>query len=103
MIRRPPRSTLFPYTTLFRSALPEESRMSDLAYAQDTARLFVEALTSHGTTTALVFGSHFPEATACLFEAPEAAGLRIASGLMLSYTRLCPLCDQTTYSCTHEH
>src|SRR5260221_3727415 len=23
MIRRPPRSTLFPYTTLFRSALPE--------------------------------------------------------------------------------
>src|SRR3712207_8115883 len=25
MIRRPPRSTLFPYTTLFRSPLPEES------------------------------------------------------------------------------
>src|SRR5258708_8873242 len=24
MIRRPPRSTLFPYTTLFRSHLPEE-------------------------------------------------------------------------------
>src|SRR5688572_31639605 len=29
MIRRPPRSTLFPYTTLFRSALfPEEQRKS---------------------------------------------------------------------------
>src|SRR2546430_12176841 len=26
MIRRPPRSTLFPYTTLFRSALPLERR-----------------------------------------------------------------------------
>src|SRR2546422_10702732 len=26
MIRRPPRSTLFPYTTLFRSARPEEPR-----------------------------------------------------------------------------
>src|SRR6266403_4379326 len=26
MIRRPPRSTLFPYTTLFRSALPCESQ-----------------------------------------------------------------------------
>src|SRR2546421_8348346 len=26
MIRRPPRSTLFPYTTLFRSALPQRSR-----------------------------------------------------------------------------
>src|SRR2546430_11205079 len=26
MIRRPPRSTLFPYTTLFRSRLPDPSR-----------------------------------------------------------------------------
>src|SRR5258708_22054114 len=26
MIRRPPRSTLFPYTTLFRSPLPERAR-----------------------------------------------------------------------------
>src|SRR2546430_7584219 len=26
MIRRPPRSTLFPYTTLFRSSLPHASR-----------------------------------------------------------------------------
>src|SRR3712207_8700947 len=25
MIRRPPRSTLFPYTTLFRSAMPRET------------------------------------------------------------------------------
>src|SRR2546430_9728757 len=28
MIRRPPRSTLFPYTTLFRSLLPELGGMS---------------------------------------------------------------------------
>src|SRR2546428_10289443 len=28
MIRRPPRSTLFPYTTLFRSTLPEYSSFS---------------------------------------------------------------------------
>src|SRR2546430_9385389 len=27
MIRRPPRSTLFPYTTLFRSRLPDEDRL----------------------------------------------------------------------------
>src|SRR5256885_11856567 len=27
MIRRPPRSTLFPYTTLFRSVLPEKRRV----------------------------------------------------------------------------
>src|SRR2546422_1392709 len=29
MIRRPPRSTLFPYTTLFRSALNEERLLGD--------------------------------------------------------------------------
>src|SRR3712207_7728188 len=29
MIRRPPRSTLFPYTTLFRSAPPAPTRSSD--------------------------------------------------------------------------
>src|SRR5947209_16139571 len=29
MIRRPPRSTLFPYTTLFRSAQPHQDRVVD--------------------------------------------------------------------------
>src|SRR3712207_7812608 len=29
MIRRPPRSTLFPYTTLFRSESVEEARMAE--------------------------------------------------------------------------
>src|SRR3712207_8539090 len=29
MIRRPPRSTLFPYTTLFRSRLPGDHRLID--------------------------------------------------------------------------
>src|SRR3712207_9025097 len=31
MIRRPPRSTLFPYTTLFRSALAEEELRREIA------------------------------------------------------------------------
>src|SRR3990167_6026934 len=31
MIRRPPRSTLFPYTTLFRSGLPLLAPMSEVA------------------------------------------------------------------------
>src|SRR5260370_6215003 len=30
MIRRPPRSTLFPYTTLFRSTSPPEPKLSEL-------------------------------------------------------------------------
>ena len=72
------------------SALPEEARMSDVAYATATAREFVHALVSHGTTTAMVFGAHFSGATAALFEAAEIAGLRIASGLVLSDRELRP-------------
>src|SRR5260221_13403058 len=35
MIRRPPRSTLFPYTTLFRSKLFSKSRTQSLGSASD--------------------------------------------------------------------
>src|SRR2546426_3157826 len=35
MIRRPPRSTLFPYTTLFRSALPQLVDGGDIHAAGD--------------------------------------------------------------------
>lgn len=65
-------------------ALPEESRMSDPSHARRIAAGFTHALASHGTTTALVFGSHFATATAELFEAATASGLRIISGLVLS-------------------
>ncbi|MCM3880806.1 MAG: guanine deaminase [Vicinamibacterales bacterium] len=76
-------------------ALPEEARMSETPYAADTARRFVRALASHGTTTALVFGAHFPAATAELFEAAAASGLRVVSGLVLSDRRLRPELHQT--------
>src|SRR5256886_6452179 len=36
MIRRPPRSTLFPYTTLFRSPLTEADRLEFVRGAQST-------------------------------------------------------------------
>src|SRR2546429_8320446 len=39
MIRRPPRSTLFPYTTLFRSAVLESYRLVDRALGAFVARL----------------------------------------------------------------
>src|SRR5256885_10747648 len=38
MIRRPPRSTLFPYTTLFRSALADEARDLQVVVAVERAR-----------------------------------------------------------------
>ena len=71
-------------------ALPEEARMADRAYAAETAALFLHALASHGTTTALVFGAHFADATAKLFDVATAVGLRIASGLVLSDRLLRP-------------
>src|SRR3712207_7244144 len=54
MIRRPPRSTLFPYTTLFRSALiaqatqeraalPENKRLPAFAYIDEAADYLSES------------------------------------------------------------
>src|SRR2546422_5561731 len=42
MIRRPPRSTLFPYTTLFRSRLAATAARRDASRAADDARLAIE-------------------------------------------------------------
>jgi guanine deaminase len=70
--------------------LPEESRMADPAHARATAERFVRLLAANGTTTALVFGAHFPHAQDALFEAAGAAGLRIASGLVVSDRNLRP-------------
>jgi guanine deaminase len=69
---------------LERCALPEESRLADQAYAQEVAGEFLDGLVSAGTTSALVFGSHFPSAMDELFAAAEHRGLNITSGLVLS-------------------
>lgn len=71
-------------------AMPEEARLADTAHARVVAREFVQGLASHGTTTALVFGSHFAEATAELFNAADHHGLRVTSGLVLSDRGLWP-------------
>jgi len=65
-------------------ALPEEARLADSAYAASVAEQFVRGLALSGTTTALVFGSHFVAAQEALFSAASAAGLRVASGLVVS-------------------
>src|SRR5258705_3605041 len=60
MIRRPPRSTLFPYTTLFRSSL-KDARAVDLArYA---ARELLERTNLDGTEVdEVIFGQVVPSA-----------------------------------------
>jgi guanine deaminase len=69
---------------LDRCALPEECRLADAAYAEVVAREFVEGLVGAGTTTALVFGSHFAPAVDALFEEVSRVGLRVTSGLVVS-------------------
>src|SRR3712207_7311619 len=48
MIRRPPRSTLFPYTTLFRSYATDEQVIERFAAAIRTGRILVNAPTAVG-------------------------------------------------------
>lgn len=69
---------------LDRCALPEEARMADLAYAQAVAGEFVGGLIGAGTTTALVFGSHYAAATDALFAAAYGKGLRMTAGLVVA-------------------
>ena len=64
--------------------LPEEARLADTAYAGEVARAFVGGLARNGTTTALVFGSHFAAAQEVFFAEAERSGLRITSGLVVS-------------------
>src|SRR5256885_15843061 len=73
MIRRPPRSTLFPYTTLFRSILRrDELQLSRGESAADTARILARYL------HALVIRSGSHEIVAELAAADE---LPIVNGL----------------------
>ena len=65
-------------------ALPEEARLASVDYARDVAADFVRGLASAGTTTALVFGSHFAQAVDVLFEEVTRVGLRITAGLVVS-------------------
>ena len=69
---------------LERCALPEEARLADTTYAAGVAADFVDGLARAGTTTALVFGSHFAGAVDTLFEEATRVGLRVTSGLVLS-------------------
>jgi guanine deaminase len=65
-------------------ALPEESKLADQAYAREVAGEFLDGLLASGTTSALVFGSHFAPAMDELFAAAEQRGLNVTSGLVLS-------------------
>lgn len=69
---------------LDQTALPEEARLADPTYAAGVATDFVRGLVGAGTTTALVFGSHFAPAVDTVFAEAARVGLRITSGLVVS-------------------
>ena len=69
---------------LTRCALPEEARLADQPYAEQVADEFTNGLLRAGTTTALVFGSHFAGAVDALFGAAERSGLRVTAGQVVS-------------------
>jgi guanine deaminase len=69
---------------LDRCALPEEIRLGSIDYARSVATDFIQGLVSAGTTTALVFGSHFATAVDALFAEAARVGLRVTSGVVLS-------------------
>jgi guanine deaminase len=75
---------------LDRCALPEEARLADAGYAREVADEFIASLVDAGTTTALVFGSHFAPAVDLLFEKATERGLRISSGLVVGDRMLRP-------------
>src|SRR5437762_9829940 len=84
MIRRPPRSTLFPYTTLFRTEPPPRHPR------RPTAQVFRSSIAGHGPSTASAACRHvrdrrrapsLPEARSCrpaLRAVPRQAGSRRA-------------------------
>ena len=65
---------------LERCVFPAESRLADPVFADLVAAEFVRRRVSAGTTSALVFGSAFPEAQDALFRRTLDAGLRVVSG-----------------------
>src|SRR5260221_5497561 len=83
MIRRPPRSTLFPYTTLFRSALGKITCPVYGFYAENDAR--INKTTEQSATMMKALGKTYDTKTYA------GAGLRVislAKGLDRKSTRL---------------
>ncbi|GGJ70804.1 guanine deaminase [Deinococcus aquiradiocola] len=75
---------------LDRNTLPEEARFSDALYARTVAQEFLSGLALHGTTTALVFGSHYAGAMEAFFGEAQRSGLRIVAGQVVSDRMLRP-------------
>jgi guanine deaminase len=59
---------------------PEECRFKDLAYAEDIAKKFCQALLKNGTTTASVFATSHPNSVDALFREAQQLNMCLLSG-----------------------
>ncbi len=69
---------------LRRHTFPEEIKYRERHYAEQAARIFFQEEIANGTTTALIFGAHFEEATGVAFAEAERRGFRAFMGMTLS-------------------
>jgi guanine deaminase len=83
---------------------PAESRYGDEGIAREGAVRFLDALLSHGTTSAVVFPTVHKVSVDRLFEAAQARGMRLVAGKVLMDRHAPPaLCDdveQAERDCT---
>ncbi len=68
---------------LDRYIFPTEQKFSSKAYALTVANHFLDELLRHGTTTALVFTTVYPQSTEAFFQAAQARNLRMIAGKVL--------------------
>jgi guanine deaminase len=68
---------------LERYAFPAEQKFADVAYARLAADVFLDALLSHGTTSALVFATVHKHSAEALFEAALSRNMRLIAGKVL--------------------
>src|SRR5256885_10917789 len=96
MIRRPPRSTLFPYTTLFRSL---QLRRRDV----DPLRAQAENLNRDAATRRARLSSPVSVATGCISNSTDRKSTRLnSSHLVISYAVFC-LKKKTTTKKTYSN
>lgn len=68
---------------LERYTFPTEQKFSDRAYSLSVANHFLDELLRHGTTTALVFTTVYPQSTDAFFAAAQSRNLRMIAGKVL--------------------
>ncbi|TNC84867.1 MAG: guanine deaminase [Alcanivorax sp.] len=78
---------------------PTELKFQDRAYAAQVSEFFLDELLRNGTTTALVFGTVYPESVDALFQAAQQRNLRMIAGkVMMDRHAPQELCDTAQQS-----